>query len=160
MGLCREEVDGYALRSQERAARAISEGRFASQIVPVEAPVRDDSGEVVGSKTFATDECPRSSTADGLAGLKVNRTDAPDAVHTAGNSSQISDGAAALLMTRPEHAAELGLRPRARVVDSVLVGSDPVLMLTGPIPATKKLLARTGLSIDDIDVFEVNEAFA
>jgi acetyl-CoA C-acetyltransferase len=159
-GLSRDEVDEYALHSQERAARAIAEERFASQIVPVEAPVLDDSGAVVGTKTFAVDECPRPSTADGLAGLKVNRKDAPDAMHTAGNSSQISDGAAAVLMTRAERAAELGLRPRARVVDSVLVGSDPVLMLTGPIPATARLLERTGLTIDDIDVFEVNEAFA
>jgi acetyl-CoA C-acetyltransferase len=90
----------------------------------------------------------------------VNRKDAPDGLHTAGNSSQIADGAAAVLMMRAERAAQLGVRPRARIVDSVLVGSDPVLMLTGPIPSTERLLARTGLSVDDIDVFEVNEAFA
>jgi acetyl-CoA C-acetyltransferase len=122
--------------------------------------VLDDTGIVVGAKTFATDECPRPSTKEGLSGLKVNRKDAPDAVHTAGNSSQISDGAAAVLMMRADRAHQLGARPRARIVDSVVVGSDPVLMLTGPIPATALLLARTGLTIDDIDVFEINEAFA
>jgi acetyl-CoA C-acetyltransferase len=159
-GLSRDDVDSYALRSQERAAAAIAESRFASQIVSVDAPVLDDSGTIVGTKRFSVDECPRQSTKEGLAGLKLNRKDAPDAVHTAGNSSQISDGAAALLMMTSERAAQLGVRPRARIVDSVLVGSDPVLMLTGPIPATARLLARTGLKIDDIDVFEINEAFA
>ena len=159
-GFGRDELDEYALGSQARAARAIAEGRFQSQIVTVEVPVADESGAVLGTKAFATDECPRPSTREGLAGLKVNRRDAPDGMHTAGNSSQIADGAAAVLMMRAENAALLGVRPRARIVDSVLVGSDPVLMLTGPIPATERLLARTGLSIDDIDVFEVNEAFA
>ena len=159
-GLSRDDVDEYALHSQHRAAQAIAEDRFGGQIIPVEAPVLDDSGAVIGTKTFAADECPRPSTKEGLAGLKVNRKDAPDAVHTAGNSSQIADGAAAVLMMRAERAGQLGVRPRARIVDSVLVGSDPVLMLTGPIPATARLLARTGLTIDDIDVFEVNEAFA
>jgi acetyl-CoA C-acetyltransferase len=101
----------------------------------------------------------RETSLEKLASLKTNR-DAPDAVHTAGTSSQIADGAAALILATPERASELGSRPRARIVDSVLVGSDPVLMLTGPIPATKALLARTGLRLDDIDVFEVNEAFA
>jgi acetyl-CoA C-acetyltransferase len=159
-GLSRDDVDEYALRSQHRAAQAIAEGRFADQLAPIEAPVLDETGAVVDTKTHRTDECPRPSTREGLAALKVNRKDAPDAVHTAGNSSQIADGAAAVLMMRAERAAQLALRPRARVVDSVLVGSDPVLMLTGPIPATERLLARTGLTIDDIDVFEVNEAFA
>ncbi len=120
----------------------------------------DEAGAVIGTKAFTTDECPRLSTKEGLAGLKVNRKDAPDARHTAGNSSQIADGAAAILMMRAERAAQLGVRPQARIVDSALVGSDPVLMLTGPIPSTARLLARTGLTVDDIDVFEVNEAFA
>jgi len=159
-GFGRDDLDEYALSSQARAARAIAEGRFESQIATVEAPVVDEGGAVIGSKAFATDECPRPSTKEGLAGLKVNRKDAPDGLHTAGNSSQIADGAAAVLMMRAERAAQLGVRPRARIVDSVLVGSDPVLMLTGPIPSTGRLLARTGLSVDDIDVFEVNEAFA
>jgi acetyl-CoA C-acetyltransferase len=159
-GFGRDDLDEYALTSQARAARAIAEGRFGSQIVTVEAPVADESGEVIGTKAFATDECPRPSTPEGLASLKVNRKDAPDGLHTAGNSSQIADGAAAVLMMRAGRAAQLGVRPRARIVDSVLVGSDPVLMLTGPIPSTERLLARTGLSVDDMDVFEVNEAFA
>jgi acetyl-CoA C-acetyltransferase len=159
-GLSRDDADEYALRSQQRAAAAIAEGRFHGQIVPVEAPVVDGTGAVAGTKTFATDECPRPSTKEGLSGLKVNRREAPDAVHTAGNSSQVSDGAAAVLMMTARRAAALGVRARARIVDSVLVGSDPVLMLTGPIPATARLLARTGLTIGDIDVFEVNEAFA
>jgi acetyl-CoA C-acetyltransferase len=159
-GLSRDDLDEYALNSQARAARAIAEGRFGSQIVAVEAPVADEVGSVIGTKAFGTDECPRASTKEALAGLKVNRKDAPDALHTAGNSSQIADGAAAILMMRAGRAAQLGVRPRARVVDSVLVGSDPVLMLTGPIPSTARLLARTGLTIDDIDVFEINEAFA
>jgi acetyl-CoA C-acetyltransferase len=159
-GLSRDDADEYALRSQRRAAAAIAEGRFHGQIVPVEAPAVDDSGAVTGTKTFVTDECPRPSSREGLSGLKVNRKESPDAVHTAGNSSQISDGAAAVLMMTARRAAALGVRARARIVDSVLVGSDPVLMLTGPIPATARLLARTGLAIGDIDVFEVNEAFA
>jgi acetyl-CoA C-acetyltransferase len=159
-GFGRDDLDEYALSSQARAARAIAEGRFGSQIVTVEAPVTDEGGEVIGTKAFATDECPRPSTKEGLASLKVNRKDAPDGLHTAGNSSQIADAAAAVLLMRAERAAQLGMRPRARIVDSVLVGSDPVLMLTGPIPSTERLLARTGLSVDDIDVFEVNEAFA
>jgi acetyl-CoA C-acetyltransferase len=159
-GFGRDDLDEYALSSQARAAQAIADGRFGSQIVTVEAPVTDEGGEVIGTKAFATDECPRPSTKEGLASLKVNRKDAPDSLHTAGNSSQIADAAAAVLMMRAERAAQLGVRPRARIVDSVLVGSDPVLMLTGPIPSTERLLARTGLSVDDIDVFEVNEAFA
>ena len=159
-GLSREDLDGYALGSQFRAAQAIAEGRFGSQVITVDAPVIDDTGAVIGTKPFATDECPRPSTAEGLAGLTVNRKGTLDGWHTAGNSSQIADGAAAILMMRAERAAQLGVRPRARIVDSVLVGSDPVLMLTGPIPSTKRLLARSGLMVDDIDVFEINEAFA
>jgi len=159
-GLTREELDAYAKSSQDRAAKAWAEGRFEGQIVPVEAPVADDGGHIVGTKTFDRDEGYRESTLEGLAKLRNNMPERQPAFHTAGTSSQISDGAGALLLTTPEKAAELGLRPRARVVDSVLVGSDPVLMLTGPIPATKALLERTGLSIDDIDVFEINEAFA
>ncbi len=159
-GLSRDHADDYALRSQRRAATAIAEGRFHDQIIPIEAPVVDDSGTVVGTKAFATDECPRPSTKEGLSSLKVNRGESPGAVHTAGNSSQISDGAAAVLMMTAKRADALGVRARARIVDSVLVGCDPVLMLTGPIPATARLLARTGLTVDEIDVFEVNEAFA
>jgi len=103
----------------------------------------------------------RPTTLEGLAKLRPNQLDrVPESYHTAGSSSQISDGASAVLLAGREKADELGLRPRARIVDSVLVGSDPVLMLTGPIPATAALFSRTGLSLSDIDVVEINEAFA
>jgi acetyl-CoA C-acetyltransferase len=158
-GITRADADAFGLASQQRAARAWAEGRFDTQVLPVDAPDVDEEGKPTGTTHQVTrDEGLRESTAEALAGLKpVAR---PDGVHTAGSSSQISDGAAALLITTPEKAAELGLRPRARVVDTCLVGVDPVLMLTGPIDATQRLLARTGLGMGDIDVFEINEAFA
>ena len=104
------------------------------------------------------DEGPRETTLEGP--RRAEAHDGPDGIHTAGTSSQISDGASAVLLTTAERAEQLGLRARARVVDACLAGSDPVLMLTGPIPATRTLLDRTGLTIDDIDVVEINEAFA
>ncbi|MET0821320.1 MAG: acetyl-CoA C-acyltransferase [Aeromicrobium sp.] len=159
-GFSRDALEEFAVLSQERAASAVAAGRFADQIVPVEATVRDDAGQVTGSRTIAVDEGPRATTREGLAALRVNQTDRPGALHTAGTSSQISDGASALLLTTEERAAQLGVRPRARVVDSLLIGNDPVLMLTGPIPATQAILDRNGLTIDDIDVIEINEAFA
>jgi len=160
-GLDRAALDAYGLRAQERAAVAVDEGRFQSQIVPVEVPVIDDGAQVIGTKWFATDEALRPTTLEGLAALKPNLPDRPGGGwHTAGTSSQISDGASAVLMMTAAKAARLGLTPRARIVRSALVGSDPVLMLTGPIPASQKVLADAGLSIDDIDTFEVNEAFA
>jgi acetyl-CoA C-acetyltransferase len=121
--------------------------------------VLDEEGKPTGeTRTIARDEGLRDTTAEGLAALKpVAR---PDGVHTAGTSSQISDGAAAVLMMSAERAAELGLAPKARIVETCLVGVDPVLMLTGPIDATNHLLARSGWGIGDIDVFEINEAFA
>jgi len=152
-GVTRHDTEVFAKRSQDRAAQAWNEGRFDGQIAPVRV-VRDGV-----DATFERDECMRDTTLDGLAGLRTNLPDA-DAVHTAGTSSQISDGAAALLLASAERAAQLGLKPRARIVQSVLVGSDPVLMLTGPMPATRLLLKRSGLHLDDIDVFEINEAFA
>ena len=157
--ITREDTDAFGLQSQERAAQAISEGRFDRQIIPVDAPELDEEGNRTDNVvTFTRDEIPRDTSLDALAGLKpVARK---DGVHTAGSSSQIADGAAAVLMMSAEKAAELGLTPMASVVDSVLVGCDPVLMLEGPIPATEKLLERSGLKIDDIDVFEINEAFA
>jgi acetyl-CoA C-acetyltransferase len=145
-GLSRSQLEEFAVASQARAADAIADGRFADQIV-----------EVAG---VSVDEGPRATTRDGLAGLKVNLRDRPGALHTAGTSSQISDGASAVLMMTAARAAELNLEPRARVVDSVLVGSDPVMMLTGPIPATQKLLDRNKFTFDDVDVIEINEAFA
>ncbi|MEU7811755.1 acetyl-CoA C-acyltransferase [Pseudonocardia sp. NPDC049154] len=155
-GLTREDLDAYALRAQQRAAESVADGRFVDQIVPIE--VADGEG---GTTVFAMDEALRATTAEGLAKLKPNLPDrAGGGKHTAATSSQISDGASALLLMTERKASALGLTPRARLVGSALVGSDPVLMLTGPIPATEKVLADTGLKIDDIDVFEVNEAFA
>jgi acetyl-CoA C-acetyltransferase len=158
-GISREDTDAFALRSQELAAQAWAEDRFGPQIVPVDAPVLDDEGKPTdATRTIVADEGPRPTTLEGLRKLKpVGR---PDGVHTAGSSSQISDGAGALLLMSAERAGALGLTPRARVVETGLVGVDPVLMLTGPIDATNHLLARTGLAIDDIDLFEINEAFA
>ncbi|HKX70295.1 MAG TPA: steroid 3-ketoacyl-CoA thiolase [Acidimicrobiales bacterium] len=158
-GVTRADTDELGLASQQRAAQAWAEGRFDTQIVPVDAPDVDDAGEPTGTThNVARDEGLRDTSLEALAGLKpVGR---PDGVHTAGSSSQISDGAAALLMTTAEKARALGLRPRARVVDTCLVGVDPVLMLTGPIDATQRLLARTGVAMADIDLIEINEAFA
>jgi acetyl-CoA C-acetyltransferase len=157
--ITRQDTDEFGLRSQELAARAWSEGRFDTQITPVAAPVLDDDEKPTG-ETIAVDrdEGLRDTTADALAALKpVAR---PDGVHTAGTSSQISDGSAALLLTTPARAAALGLTPKARLTHQCLVGVDPVLMLTGPIDATNLLLERAGLGIADIDLFEINEAFA
>jgi acetyl-CoA C-acetyltransferase len=157
-GISRFDTEVFGKRSQDRAAQAWAERRFDGQVVPIDLgrPGEDDATSTV---TFARDECLRDTSLDALAGLRTNRSE-PDAVHTAGTSSQIADGAAAILLSTPERAAELGVRPKARIVDSVLVGSDPVLMLTGPIPATQALLERTGIGLGDIDLFEVNEAFA
>jgi acetyl-CoA C-acetyltransferase len=158
-GISRDDTDAFGLASQERAARAWQEGRFDGQWVPVEAPDVDEEGNPTGSThTVERDEGIRETSLEKLAALKPVARE--DGVHTAGNSSQISDGAAAVLMMTEEKAADLGLTPRARVVDTCLVGVDPVLMLTGPIDATQRLLTRTGLSMGDIDTFEVNEAFA
>jgi acetyl-CoA C-acetyltransferase len=158
-GITRDDTDRFGLASQERAARAWAEGRFDGQYITVEAPDVDEDGKPTGSThTVDRDEGIRDTSLEKLATLKPVARE--DGVHTAGNSSQISDGAAAVLLMTEERASALGLTPRARVVDTCLVGVDPVLMLTGPIDATQRLLARTGLSIDDIDTFEINEAFA
>jgi acetyl-CoA C-acetyltransferase len=158
-GITRADTDAFGLASQQRAATAWAEGRFESQVVAIDAPDLDEDGKPTGSThRVERDEGLRETTLEALGNLKpVAR---PDGVHTAGNSSQISDGAAALLMMTAEKAAALGLTPRAKVVDTCLVGVDPVLMLTGPIDATQRLLARTGMGIGDLDVFEINEAFA
>jgi acetyl-CoA C-acetyltransferase len=166
-GLTRDDLDQFGLDSQERAARAWDEGRFGTQIVELDAPDLNDEGKPTGTTHHVDrDEGLRDTTLEGLGGLKpvVGPNDpvvgAEGGIHTAGTSSQISDGAAAVLVMSREKADALGLRPRARIVDTCLVGSDPVLMLTGPIDASQRLLERTGLSIDDIDVTEINEAFA
>jgi acetyl-CoA C-acetyltransferase len=158
-GITRKDTDGFGLESQLRAARAISQGRFDSQIIPVEVPVMNSDGTRTNEmRTITRDEVPRETSLEALAGLKpVAR---PDGIHTAGTSSQIADGAAAVLLMSEAKARELGCKPRARVIDGCLVGCDPVLMLEGPIPATRKMLDRNGLKIGDIDVFEINEAFA
>jgi acetyl-CoA C-acetyltransferase len=158
-GITREDTDRFGLASQERAARAWAEGRYDGQWVPVEAPDLNEEGEPTGSThTVSRDEGIRETSLEKLASLKPVARE--DGVHTAGNSSQISDGAAAVLMMTEQRAAELGLTPRARVVDTCLVGVDPVLMLTGPIDATHRLLERTGLTLDQMDTIEINEAFA
>ncbi|MGW4355408.1 thiolase family protein [Nocardia sp. NPDC004582] len=148
--LSREFLDEYSIRSHQRAARAIDGGRFAAEIAPIELP----DGEL-----FTTDEgIRRDTTPEALAALKPAFGE--DGRVTAGNASQISDGAAALLVTTSERAHELGLRPLARIHTATVIGDDPVAMLAGPIPATARVLARAGLSLDDIGSFEVNEAFA
>jgi len=153
-GITREELDQISADSHERASRATDEGRFDSQIVAIE--VKNEDGTV---ELMSRDEGIRpTTTTEVLAGL--NPAFKPDGVVTAGNSSQISDGAAAVLIMSEEKANELGLKPRARFHSFSLAGVDPVTMLTGPIPATEKVLAKAGLGIDDIDLFELNEAFA
>jgi acetyl-CoA acetyltransferase family protein len=149
-GLKREELDEYSAGSHERAGRAIAEGRFKREIVPITLP----DGTV-----FDTDEGVRVPVnREKMAALAPSFK--PDGVVTAANSSQISDGAAALLIMSEARAKALGLTPRARIVATALAGVDPVIMLTGPIPATQRVLKRAGLKIDQIDRFEINEAFA
>ena len=149
-GLKREELDEYSAGSHERAGRAIAEGRFKREIVPITLP----DGSV-----FDTDEGVRVPVnREKMAALAPSFK--PDGVVTAANSSQISDGAAALLIMSEARAKALGLTPRARIVATALAGVDPVIMLTGPIPATQRVLKRAGLKIDQIDRFEINEAFA
>ena len=149
----REQVDRFALRSQQKAWQAIQEGRFKKSLVPVPCT---HNGE---SKVFSQDEHPRpQTTLEGL--MALNPSFKPDGRVTAGNASGIVDGAATVLLASEASVKRLGLKPRARIVDQVIVGSEPVIMLTGPIPATKKALQRAGLRIDDIDLIEINEAFA
>ncbi|MGW0246181.1 thiolase family protein [Nocardia goodfellowii] len=148
-GFSRTQVDEYSVRSVERAAAAQDAGAFDAQMVMV----RTDSGTV-----SADEGVRRGTTVEKLAGLKPSFQD--DGLIHAGNSSQISDGAAALLVTTAEKARELGLSPIVRYRSGTVAGSDPTLMLTGPIPATEKVLAKAGLALGDIGVFEVNEAFA
>jgi acetyl-CoA C-acetyltransferase len=158
-GITRADADAFGLRSQELAAKARAEDAFSTQIVPIEVPVLDDAGEPTGETTTVTaDGGIRDTTLEALAGLKPVARE--DGVHTAGSASQISDGAGAVLMMTREKADELGLKPLAKIVDTCLVGTDPVLMLTGPIDATRKLLDDNGLTMDDIGVVEINEAFA
>jgi len=150
----RAELDAFSLESHQRAARATAEGRFASQILPI--PVKDEEGKTV---LFERDEGIRADTSlEKLASLKPSFK--PDGLITAGNSSQISDGAAAVLIMERATAERLGLTPRARFISFALAGDDPVLMLTAPIPATEKVLKKAGMTIDQMDLLELNEAFA
>ncbi len=157
-GLTREDTDSFGLRSQNLAAQAWAEGRYTREIVPIASPVLDEAGNPTGEmRTISKDEGLRSTSMEKLAALQAVE---PDGLHTAGTSSQVSDGASAVLLASPEAAKRLGLKARGRILATTLVGVDPVTMLKGPVPATRKVLKQTGLSIDDIATFEVNEAFA
>ncbi len=158
-GITRDDCDRFGLQSQERAHAAWAEGRFEREVVPVDAPDLGEDGKPVGTThRVARDEGLRETNLEKLAALKPVARE--NGVHTAGSSSQITDGAAAVLLMTASRADQLGLRPRARIVDVCLVGVDPVLMLTGPIDATQTIIERTGVTLDDIDTVEINEAFA
>jgi acetyl-CoA C-acetyltransferase len=158
-GITRQDTDRFGLRSQEQAARAIAEGRFDTQIIPIEAPALDaDGNKTDDTITVSADEVPRDTSLEQLAKLKPVARE--DGIHTAGTASQIADGASAVLLMSADKASELGVTPMARVLQTSLVGCDPVLMLEGPIPATRKVLNRQGITIDDVDIVEINEAFA
>ena len=157
-GITREDVDAFALSSQQKAANATEEGRFEREILSIEAPVLGEDGAPTGeTRSVTRDQGIRESTPEGLAKLPPVME---GGIHTAGNSSQISDGAAAVLWMSPEKAKELGLRPRARIVADVVVGTDPYYLLDGPIDATNKITAKTGMTLNDFDLVEINEAFA
>jgi len=156
-GISREDIDALGLASQQKAARAWEEGRFEREVVAIEAPVVGPEGPTGERQIVQRDQGLRETTAEGLAALKPV---VPDGIHTAGTSSQISDGAAAVLWMSEDRARAAGLRPRARMVAQALVGSDPYYHLDGPIAATERVLAKAGMTMDDIDIFEVNEAFA
>ncbi len=156
-GIGRRDVDELGLASQEKAARAIAEGRFDREITPVEAPVLGEDGPTGQSQVVKADQGPRETTIEGLSRLAPVM---PEGIHTAGNSSQISDGAAAVLWMSEERAKAAGLRPRARIVAQAVVGSDPYYHLDGPVEVTDKVLSKAGMRMSDIDIFEVNEAFA
>jgi len=152
-GITREDLDAFGAQSQQRAAIARDEGRFENEIIPIEVEI-DGQTEMM----TADEGIREGTTAETLAKLKPAFKE--DGVITAGNSSQISDGASAVLIMSKEKAEELGMKPRARFHAFAVTGTDPVTMLKGPIPATKKILEKAGMTIDDIDLFEINEAFA
>jgi acetyl-CoA C-acetyltransferase len=157
-GISREDVDALGLASQQKAARAWKECRFEREVAPIEAPVLGDDGKPTGETSVVSrDQGLRDTSMEKLAGLQPVQD---GGVHTAGNSSQISDGAAAVLWASAERARSLGLKPRARIVAQVLIGSDPYYLLDGPADATRKVLQKAGMSMQDIDLIEVNEAFA
>jgi acetyl-CoA C-acetyltransferase len=157
-GLSREDLDEWGFLSQQKARIAWDEGRFEREVAPIEAPVIGDDREPTGeTRTISRDQGLRETTKEGLAKLKPV---IDDQLITAGNSSQISDGAAAVLWMDEDKAKELGLRPRARLLHQLVTGSDPYYLLDGPVLATQKMLDRSGMSMADFDLFEVNEAFA
>jgi acetyl-CoA C-acetyltransferase len=157
-GLTRADLDSFGLRSQQNAARAWAAGYFDREVVGVKAPVLDAERPPTGeAATVDRDQGLRETTAEGLARLKPVLD---GGLHTAGTSSQISDGAAAVLLADEQRARDLGLRPRAKIVAQCLIGDEPYYHLDGPIAATERVLRRSGMSIADIDIFEVNEAFA
>jgi acetyl-CoA C-acetyltransferase len=156
-GITREDTDAFGLASQAKAAQALAEGRFEREIVPVQAPVVGPEGATGETRVVDRDQGPRDTTLEGLARLEPV---VPGGIHTAGTSSQISDGAAAVLWMSRGAARAAGLAPRARIVAQAVVGSDPYYHLDGPVEATSRVLAKAGMSMSDIDIFEVNEAFA
>lgn len=156
-GFTRADADAFGLGSHERALRAVASGAYTREIVPIEVPVMAGSGPTGATRVVSRDEGPRVTSAERLAELKLVRE---DGIHTAGTICQISDGAAAVLWMDEQKARALGLRPRARLRAQVLVGSDPYFHIDGPIPATAAALAQAGMTIADIDRFEINEAFA
>jgi acetyl-CoA C-acetyltransferase len=157
-GFSREDVDAFGLRSQQRAKAARDEGRFDREIFAVDAPVLDEEGKPTGeSREVTQDQGIRETSLEALAGLKPV---VEGGTHTAGTSSQVSDGASALLLMDSDLASSLGLQPRARIIASALVGADPYYHLDGPVQATEKVLSDAAMSIADIDLCEVNEAFA
>ncbi|MFC6878662.1 MULTISPECIES: steroid 3-ketoacyl-CoA thiolase [Actinomadura] len=158
-GLSRADLDAFGARSQQRAAKAWADGRFEREIAPIEAPVLDAEGAPTGeTRTVTRDQGLRETTAEGLAKLKPVM--GPEGLHTAGTSSQISDGASAVLVMSEERARSLGLRPRARIRAQALVGSEPYYHLDGPVQSTERVLVRAGMTMGDIDLTEINEAFA
>jgi len=157
-GFSRAQIDEFGLGSQQKAQQAWAEGRFDREIAPVKAPVLDGEGKPTGeSRVVDRDQGLRETS---LAALTALKPVLPGGLHTAGTSSQISDGAAAVLLVDEARARELGVRPRARIVSQALIGDEPYYHLDGPVAATERVLRRSGMTIGDIDIFEVNEAFA
>ena len=157
-GITREELDRFGVESQRKAIAATEAGYFKKEIIPIEAPILGEDGQPTGeTRLVDRDQGLRESTYEKLASLKPVDS---GGFTTAATSSQISDGASAVLVMSKEKAKALGVKPRARIVSGVLVGADPYLLLDGPVDATHALLKRTGMSLNDIDVYEVNEAFA
>jgi acetyl-CoA C-acetyltransferase len=157
-GLTREQADEFALRSQRSAKAARDAGHFKREILPIDAPVLGDDGQPTGeTRLVEQDQGIRDSSLEGLAQLKPV---VEGGIHTPGNASQISDGAAAVLWMSREKAEELGLKPRARILFDVVVGTDPYYLLDGPVDATNRILKKSGMNLKDIDLYEVNEAFA